>query len=190
MAAEETKKDENVLGDTAEVTFVSLRGHTLKGKVDTGADVCSLHADHITIDGGRKTVQFSSKLLTGNTNVITLPLHDQQAVKSANAGIKYRPIISLTIKINGKLLENVLFNLADRTGLEYPVLIGQNALEQGKFTINPTLETEIVSMDSPIMNTNTNMDPKEKIIKAMETLLTSNVSLQQALAWYEESKTK
>ena len=188
--ATEDKKGENVLGDTAEVTFVSLRGHTLKGKVDTGADVCSLHADHITVDSGRKVVHFSSKLLTGNTNVITLPLHDQQAVKSANAGVKYRPIVSLTVKINGKLLESVLFNLSDRSGLAYPVLIGQNALELGKFIINPTLETEVVSMDSPDMNTNTNVDPKEKIIEAMTTLLTSNISLQQALAWYEESKTK
>ena len=167
-------QDSSVLGDSTEVTFVTLRGHNLKGKVDTGADVSSLHVDHWHIDNVKKTVSFSSKALTGGDTVITLPLQDQQAVKSAGNGVKYRPIIALDVKINGKLLNNVLFNLSDRTGMEYPVLVGKNILERGKFTINPSHE---------------NVDNmKEKIIEAMKLVFETDVSMKEAFAWYTASK--
>lgn len=131
-------RDDNIIGDKVAVRFTSLPGsQALKGKVDTGAEICSLHADKWSIKGGK--IQFISPALS--PNIITMNLYDHQAVKSAN-GVQYRPVIELNIRINDRLINGVLFNLADRSHMEFPVLIGQNALEKGKFLIDPRIREE------------------------------------------------
>lgn len=127
--------NQNIIGDVAHVRFTSLPGTpALKAKVDTGADICSLHVDHWVQDGEK--VHFTCKKLSPNR--ISIPMRDHQAVKSAS-GTQYRPVVELSIKINDKLMNNVMFNLADRSGMDYPVLLGKNALEKGRFLIDPSL---------------------------------------------------
>lgn len=129
---------DNLIGDKVTVRFTTLPGtNPLKGKVDTGADLSSLHVDKWSVNGNK--VQFVSSALSPNT--ITMTLHDHQAVKSVN-GIQYRPVIELNIRINDRLISGVLFNLTDRSSMEYPVLIGQNALERGKFLIDPSIRED------------------------------------------------
>lgn len=129
----------NIIGDTSSVKFLSLPGSpALKGKVDTGADICSLHADKWAIQGDK--VHFTCPKLSPNS--LSLPLHNHQAVRSAS-GTQYRPVIELNIKLNDKIMQNVLFNLADRGDMEFPVLIGRNVLEKGKFLIDPSLKEEL-----------------------------------------------
>lgn len=125
------------IGSTVEVRFTNLPGGSaLKGKVDTGADVCSLHSSEWKVNNG--SVSFKCSELS--PNVITVPLVDQQAVKSSDGGVEYRPVIELNIRINGKLLNGVLFNLNDRGKMEFPILIGRNALQAGKFKIDPSMD--------------------------------------------------
>lgn len=129
----------NIIGDTCPVKFLSLPGSpALNGKVDTGADICSLHADNWSIQGEK--VHFKCPKLS--PNMLSLPLQNHQAVRSAS-GVQYRPVIELNIKLNDKIMQNVLFNLADRGDMEFPVLIGRNVLEKGKFLIDPSLQEEV-----------------------------------------------
>jgi hypothetical protein len=122
------------LGDVAIVKFFLPSGvGAVKGKVDTGADISSLHADNISIVG--ETVKFSNSELSPNT--ISMPVADHHAVKSADGGVVYRPVIELDIEINGKTVRNALFNLNDRNHMDYPCLIGQNILEKTGFLIDP-----------------------------------------------------
>ena len=130
----------NTIGDVVRLKITNLpAGKELRGKVDTGATVSSLHAEKWSIDGDN--VKFICPELS--PNVISLPLVDQQAVKSSDGGTEYRPVIELNVKINDKVLQGVQFNLNDRGQMEYPVLVGQNILEKGKYLIDPTMNEDL-----------------------------------------------
>jgi len=131
------KQPDNEIGSTVEIRFTNIPGSApLKGKVDTGADVSSLHATEHNIQDGRVT--FICPELSSNR--ITVPLVTQQTVKSSDGGQEYRPVISLNVKVNGKLMTNVEFNLNDRGNMKFPVLIGKNILIKGGFKIDPRLD--------------------------------------------------
>jgi len=131
------KQPDNEIGSTVETRFTNILGSApLKGKVDTGADVSSLHATEHNIQDGRVT--FICPELSSNR--ITVPLVTQQTVKSSDGGQEYRPVISLNVKVNGKLMTNVEFNLNDRGNMKFPVLIGKNILIKGGFKIDPRLD--------------------------------------------------
>jgi hypothetical protein len=66
------------------------------------------------------------------------PVIRSKIVKSA-AGVKERPIIKATVKIEGQIIESE-FTVADRSHMTYPILIGQDVLKKGKFLIDPLLE--------------------------------------------------
>jgi hypothetical protein len=130
----------NTIGDVVRVKITSLpSSQELKGRVDTGATVSSLHAEKWNIVGDQ--VKFVSKDLS--PNVITTKLIDKQAVKSADGGTEYRPVIEFNIKINDKQMQQMQFNLNDRGQMEFPLLIGQNVLEKGKFLIDPSINEDI-----------------------------------------------
>lgn len=133
------ERDPNIIGDTVSIRILSLTGSKpIKGKVDTGAEVSSLHVDRWSIRGDR--VDFVSSILSPNT--LSLPLVNQQAVKSVN-GVQYRPVVELNIRINDKTLAGVMFNLSDRKQMDFPILVGRNVLEKGKFLIDPRLREDI-----------------------------------------------
>jgi hypothetical protein len=134
----------NTIGDTVRLKITNLpASNELKGKVDTGATVSSLHAEKWNIEGDQ--VKFVCPELS--PNVISMPLVDQQAVKSSDGGVEYRPVIELNVKINDKVMQGVQFNLNDRGQMEFPVLIGQNILEKGKYLIDPTINEEVTIID-------------------------------------------
>lgn len=113
------EKPRPILGLTEEVFL--KRDHCqskLTARIDSGATSSSI--DQSLVD------QFS----------LGQVLHSR-IVKSAS-GIKERPIIKVKIKIAGKIIESE-FNVADRSHMTYPLLIGQNILKQGKFIIDPLL---------------------------------------------------
>lgn len=133
------KKPDNIIGSTVEVKVTSLPGSgVIKGKVDTGATICSLHADNYKINREAGTITFMSPELSRNE--LTVPMVDQQSVKSADGGSEYRPVIELNIKVNGKIVNNVKFNLNDRSHMEFTMLVGKNALGDGKFLIDPRMD--------------------------------------------------
>lgn len=138
-----TIRPDQLIGDIVNVKFTSFNSpRELKGKVDTGATISSLHADNYKINGN--TVTFTCAPLGPNS--VTVPLKTQHAVKSPDGGTHYRPVIELNVKVNGKLLNNVLFNLNDRGNMDQPVLLGQNLLQAGKFFVDPT-RNEVAFLD-------------------------------------------
>ncbi|MBT4110720.1 hypothetical protein HOE37_02590 [Candidatus Woesearchaeota archaeon] len=63
------------------------------------------------------------------------PITRTKIVKSAS-GVKRRPIIIVKVRVGKKEIE-AEFTLADRAHMTYPVLIGQNILQEGNFLIDP-----------------------------------------------------
>jgi hypothetical protein len=167
----------------------------LKGKVDTGAEISSLHVDGTPKIIGQ-TVQFFNR--NASPNVIQAPLVDRQAVSSADGGTEYRPVIELDVEVNGKPVRKAMFNLNDRSEMEYPVLIGQNVLEKTNFLVNPKqdgiresddwlTEEELSELsEDDIMSVFENVDPKivvdqqadpEEIEKIYQALDEANITI-------------
>ena len=109
--------ERDILGLIEDITIInSEMEEKVTARVDTGAMTCSLDKSMV------------EKLKLG-------PVLRMKVVKSA-AGVEERPIISVKIKIKGKLMEEE-FSVADRNHMTYPVLIGQNVLKKGEFLIDP-----------------------------------------------------
>lgn len=140
-------QQDRIIPDKVKVMILDLPvASELIGKVDTGADVCSLHAVNIEVNRGTGKVSFDCPPLSENR--ISVPLVDQQAVQTpSDQGTVYRPVIALNLKIAEKSLNDVRVNLNDRTNMEQPFLVGQNALEAGKFIIDPNIIKEDVNDD-------------------------------------------
>jgi len=130
-------RKEQIVGDIVDVIITSIPGtEPIKGKIDTGADVSSLHSTEWNINDGRVT--FIAPELSKNK--ITMPVLEKQAVKLSNGNMEYRPVVELNIKINDQQLTNCMFNLNDRGAMTYPILIGQNVLEAGGFMVDPSID--------------------------------------------------
>ena len=99
--------------------------HSIKAKIDSGADHSSLHANAIKLfrQQDQDWVQFSA---LGNRTFM-LPVHRIAHIKTKNKGLQTRPVVKVIICINGqkRLIE---VNLVDRSHFTRPLLIGRSAL--------------------------------------------------------------
>lgn len=167
------------LGLSAQLVFGAFGSKPIEGKVDTGATVSSLHADQIKLNKEKNTVSFVCQPLSNN--VITLQLDGSQEVHSADAGGVTRPVVTLDVEIDGTAIKGATFNLNDRSGMDSPVLIGQNILKAGNFQIDTNAEGGTKQMDdteAPLVDTRENA-----VIKAIETLVENNVSLAEIVTF-------
>lgn len=140
-----------VIGNFVELRFVNLPSSSfMRGKVDTGATISSLHCDSHSIDEKTNQISFDCRVLSPNT--ITMPLVDKQAVKSSDGGTEYRPVITLSVKIGDDVIDNVKFNLNDRSNMDAPILIGQNLIKAGNFLIDPSSVSEAVELEKDLDN--------------------------------------
>lgn len=137
LAEAETIED-RIIPDKAEVHFLNLPiSGSVIGKVDTGAEMCSLHAEQVQLNREQRTVTFVCPQLAHSR--LTVPLTDQQAIKTSGGETTYRAVIKASLKIKGKILKDIEINLNDRSEMEHPMLIGQNALQDGNFLIDPNI---------------------------------------------------
>ncbi len=118
----------------------------LPAKIDTGAVSCSLHApDLVEFErDGAKWVRFTVVDANGKSAVIERKIAGMRKIKRHFARFQERPVILLTICV-GNVQRTSEVNLVDRTGFEYPLLIGRNFMDgsiivnpSAKFTIEPT----------------------------------------------------
>jgi hypothetical protein len=112
----------------------------IPAKVDTGADACSLHAyDLSKFDrDGKKYVRF--KVVDGEGKERTLERKVIGVMKITRhfGGLEERPVVRLRLCL-ANVYKKVKVNLVDRTGLEYPMLIGRNFME-GDLAVNPSVK--------------------------------------------------
>jgi hypothetical protein len=131
-------------GDSAQVVGWVERaciqpGHlVLPAKVDTGAVSCSLHApDLVEFDkDGQKWVKFTIVDGNGKKAVMERKVVGVRRIKRHYGKFQNRPVIRLAISV-GNVHKNADVNLVDRTGFEYPLLIGRNFMD-GKLIVNPS----------------------------------------------------
>jgi len=126
----------NIIPDTVNIKFLQFNKQ-VPAKVDTGANLSSLHCEEWKVNSGKNMVEFRCGLLSENT--IRTELLDQVAIKTSE-GSEYRPVIALNIAINGKTMQNSKFNLNDRSSMQDKILVGQNILEKGQFMVDPNKE--------------------------------------------------
>lgn len=127
-----------MIGPIVEVTISGIADNNqIEGKVDTGATTCSIDAQDLEIvpdsfEDGREIVVFTFRDVKYRAVV-----DHYQTVTTAD-GTSNRPVIIVNVMCNDKLIEEVAFNLSDRSTMDYDVLLGMNFLEQTDFLIDPS----------------------------------------------------
>ncbi|WP_026958640.1 RimK/LysX family protein [Aliagarivorans taiwanensis] len=112
---------------------VELEGMSFPAKLDTGADVSSVHADHIERfqRNGEEWVRFSYRDHFGNSREFTKPVKRIMRIRArAGETAAERPVVELDVKL-GPLEHSVEVNLQDRSRFEYPMILGKNFLRHG-----------------------------------------------------------
>ena len=145
---EEESLEDRIIADKVPVKMLDLPvARDIVAKVDTGAEVTSLHATDIEIKRSTEGNMVSFNCQELSNNRFTVPLIDQQPVKVSNGDTANRPVIKLSLKIKDKVLKDILVNLNDRSSMDDPMLLGQNALEAGNFLVDPNLLKDSVEFD-------------------------------------------
>lgn len=145
------KTEEPTIGGHIDIVLSGFNNdEPITGKVDTGATINSLHAD--TIEVRKDPLNPDSQVVdfVYGGKKYTVGLEQQQSVQSADGGVNYRPVVSFTVKYDGKVFKDVLFNLNDRGDMEDKLLIGMNLLSEIGYKIDPTEESEEISEDNLI----------------------------------------
>lgn len=181
-AKQESKPEEPTIGSKIDVVLVSFNGNKpITGKVDTGASVCSLHADSINIrkdplNPDQQVVDF-----TYNGSKFTTGMEQQQSVQSADGGIEYRPLVKFAVKYDGQTIPDVLFNLNDRSQMEDKLLIGMNLLTEIGYKIDPTSESVVESEEDLVDK----LIKLAKQVQAIEMFKNSAIDGKEKLQQYQ-----
>jgi len=117
-----------------------------RAKLDTGADNSSLDAaDIVEFErDGKKWVRFKVVNFRGQKRIFEKRLVRYAKIKRKGQKSVERPVVRLSICL-GKHLKKVEFNLTDRTGFSYKMLIGVSFMNEvfivdpaKKYTSEPT----------------------------------------------------
>ncbi len=129
-------REDTTVGLDSKITIMGINGNNpLKAKIDTGADLCSLHATDIKFND--QTVSY-----TIDNRTYTSKLH--KVITIARAGDEQkRPTTLFTVIIGDKKFDNVEVNLSDRSGLDTPFLLGKNLIELADIKIDPNVSEHI-----------------------------------------------
>jgi hypothetical protein len=168
------------IGNEVDVHFTSIGNKTTKGKVDSGADLSSLHATDITINKERNSVTFNSPALSDN--VITMDLAGVQDVHSADGGKTTRPTVKFDIEINGTPIQGTSFNLNDRSNMDSMILVGQNVLKAGNFQIDVNQDSAPERVEQ--VQQRESFDKGPQIVEALQVLYNNNVTLSEIVEYY------
>ena len=108
----------------------------MEAKLDTGADNSSLNATDIEFfkRQGKPWVRFKVEGDDGRDATFEREVIRTAVIKQRTGANAQRPVVRLRICV-GRRSETVEVNLADRSELRYPLLLGRTFLEQG-FLVN------------------------------------------------------
>lgn len=123
-----------------EDVWIGDPGAPLAAKLDTGAATSSLHAEGIRAvnRGGGEHVTFNFADGTGKRHTLDAPVVRWTRIKRAGAEPDERPVVRLALCLAG-VTEETEFTLADRSRLDYPVLVGRSFLA-GRVVVDSALK--------------------------------------------------
>jgi len=112
----------------------------IPSKVDTGADSSSIWASNFKVVGDRLHFDLFGE---GSKLFPLVPMSttafDRVSVVSSNGDREERYRVEFTIQVDGEVFSNVLFTLADRRTMIFPVLLGRRFLNE-KFVVDTSKE--------------------------------------------------
>jgi len=110
------------LTDLEPIQVMRLMDVCVDGRVDTGAGICSLHADKV------EELEDWIKFTRGDVTY-KVPVDRHIKIKHAHGDTR-RAIIKLDVTVRDKRYNQIEFTITDRSGMNYEVLIGRNLLKQ------------------------------------------------------------
>lgn len=120
-----------IIGRIEKISFPELGLFDLPAKVDTGAFRSSIHAKNIRVNS--KTKELSFTLLDGHNSskgkkiTTSAKNYKKVNVKNSFGGSENRYEVKFKVKLMHKSFKTV-FTLADRTNMNFPILIGRKLL--------------------------------------------------------------
>jgi len=173
-------ENQNIIPDTVDVMFQSFN-KTIQGKIDTGADMTSLHCT------GWKKVKpnvITAQIPDLSENLIRLDVIKEIMVKTSEGKDKIRPVVSLKIEIAGKAMDAEM-NLNNREGMSEKLLIGQKVLEKGKFLVDPSVQKETSeSIDwEGLQDDYKDIEVEHDFINITEEMLMKQISLDDIIKY-------
>jgi hypothetical protein len=125
-----------IIGEAENVT-IKPSNLRLKARIDTGATTSSIgmHSHEFFERDGKKWLNFSVKD-PGSDKTVAFEKRVLRTamIKRHGAEDMARPVVKLSIELANITMERE-FTLADRSGFEFPVLIGRNVLG-GKYMVD------------------------------------------------------
>ena len=118
-----------ILVGAVEKIRLSKEQVTLDARIDTGAENSSIGAFNIKRfeRDGKKWVRFTI-IDSDSAPVYEYPIYDKVKIKQGESLTERRIEIRMDVLIGGKKFKRQIFNLADRSYLEYQLLIGRSFL--------------------------------------------------------------
>jgi ribosomal protein S6--L-glutamate ligase len=110
------------LTDLEPIQVMRLMDSPVDGRVDTGAGICSLHADKV------EELEDWIKFTRGEVTY-KVPVDRHIKIKHAHGDTR-RAIIKLDVIVRDKQYNQIEFTITDRSGMNYEVLIGRNLLKE------------------------------------------------------------
>lgn len=139
-AAEQETRSLSIIGRNEHVA-ISQADMLMQAKVDTGADSTSIDARLIERFERDDEAWVRFEVRTNNDEVVTFEREIVDTVRIIGAGddAQERLVVDIDLCV-GDVHRTVEVNLADRTGLEYRLLLGRGFLERGGFLVNVAQE--------------------------------------------------
>ena len=122
---------------------------SMAAKIDTGAENSSLDGRNVErfTRGSESWIRFSLRTDANQSAVIELPVHRIARIRRHGGRVEEREVVMLGICL-GPVYRTVEANIVDRSGLDYPMLIGRSFLD-GVFLVDPG-EKFLLAPDCPV----------------------------------------
>lgn len=120
------------------VDLPELNIYGIPAKVDTGARTSVLHCSHIQLvkKGRKQFVRFRplDESFDIQTDLYTFPFHSERRIRNSFGQEENRYVIHTAIHLHNQLYE-IELSLRDRSGMEFPVLLGRSFIRR-KFLVD------------------------------------------------------
>lgn len=102
---------------------------------DPPSEEIESHKDALMTDGIAETITFRLTSRGGKDVVFTEPIVRWVSIRRRGGGSIVRPVVLMDLCIAGRRVSGEV-NLADRTGFNYPLLIGRNMLSDAAISVD------------------------------------------------------